>query len=186
MHIFRLFCKENTESMFNTPISYIWRFVIELLEKIKLLCLNNHALTKEVKELRAKLSAYEYPKTSLNSSLPPSKDTLSVQGEKAAKLKMTCSLRPKSDKQSGGQVGHKGITLSVSRFADKVITLHPYYGNHCGGSLSDIAVEKSETRQVVDIPLPVKPIITNYVSMSKDVDFSERVGYVHFQRPFSL
>ena len=167
MHISRLFCKETPETMFNNPISDIWRFVSELLEKIKLLSLNNDALTKENKELRAKLSAYEHPKTSLNSSLPPSKDTLSVQGEKAAKLKMTCSLRPKSDKPSGGQVGHKGITLAVREFADEVITLHPDYCNHCGGSLADIAVEKSETRQVVDIPLPVKPIITNYVSLSK-------------------
>lgn len=113
------------------PISDVWLFVKELLEKI-------NTLTKENKELRAKLSAYEHPKTSLNSSIPPSKGTLAVQGEKAAKLKMTRSLRPKSDRPCGGQVGRKGVTLAISDTPDEIITLNPDYCNHCGKSLSDI------------------------------------------------
>lgn len=146
--------------MYNNPITDVWLFVKELLEKI-------NTLTTENKELRAKLSACEHPKTSLNSSIPPSKDTLAVQGEKAAKLKMTRSLRPKSDRPSGGQVGRKGVTLAISDTPDEIIALNPDYCNHCGKSLSDIEAEKIETRQVVDIPLPVKPIITDYVSISK-------------------
>ena len=84
--------------MFGNSISDVWHFVRELLEKISI-------LTKENKELRARLLQLEHPKTSQNSSLPPSKDTPAVQGEKSAKLRMTRSLRPKSDKPSGGQPG---------------------------------------------------------------------------------
>lgn len=146
--------------MFGNPISDVWHFVRELLEKISI-------LTKENKELRTRLLQYEHPKTSQNSSLPPSKDTPVVQGEKSAKLRMTRSLRPTSDKPSGGQPGHIGTTLEISQTPDEVITLNPDYCNHCGGSLADITAEKSETRQVVDIPLPIKPVVTNYTSVSK-------------------
>ncbi|MFV0391735.1 MAG: hypothetical protein ACK5KP_07625, partial [Paludibacteraceae bacterium] len=62
--------------MLNNPITDVWQIVRELLDKIKFLTKQNTSLQHEVTNLRAKLQQYEHPKTSLNSSLPPSKDNL--------------------------------------------------------------------------------------------------------------
>ena len=55
-------------------------------------------LTRRVKELEAKLSKYENPRNSNNSSVPPSQDL----------FRKTKSLGVKSNKPQGGQKGHKG------------------------------------------------------------------------------
>ncbi|MFV0391851.1 MAG: IS66 family transposase zinc-finger binding domain-containing protein [Paludibacteraceae bacterium] len=153
--------------MHDNPITDIWQIVKELLDKLKFQNRQLTSLQEEVTRLRAKLHQYEHPKTSLNSSLPPSKDNLAVQGEKAAKLLETRSLRPKSTKPNGGQPGHKGVTLEMNPTPDEVIVHTPDYCTNCGGSLAGIPAETSETRQVLDIPLPIKPITTNHISYSK-------------------
>jgi len=63
-----------------------------------------NALTKENTYLRNRLSKYEHPKNSNNSSIPPSKD------ENRPKRK---SLREKSGRKPGGQKGRKGKTLTM-------------------------------------------------------------------------
>ena len=163
----RYIFKEIEEFMTSNPISDFWHIVQELSDKIKFLTKQNISLQKEVNELRSKLQQHEHAKTSLNSSLPPSKDSLATQGQKAAKLRITRSLRTKSDKPNGGQPGRKGTTLEISQTPDEVIVYTPDFCNNCGGSLVSAPEEKSETRQVIDIPLPIKPIVTNHVSVSK-------------------
>lgn len=59
-------------------------------------------LVKENAALKARIDELEHPKNSTNSSVPPSKD------ENRAKKNQ--SLRKKSGKKTGGQLGHKGHT----------------------------------------------------------------------------
>lgn len=76
-------------------------------------------LEKENSWLRSRLAVYETPKNSHNSSIPPSKYSLAVQGEKSKKLLATRSLREKTGKPNGGQIGHKGTTLEMVSEADQ-------------------------------------------------------------------
>jgi transposase len=50
---------------------------------------------------------------------------------------------------------------------DEIQTHTPDYCSHCGLSLADIRGKEIETRQSIDIPLPVCPVVTNHVSMEK-------------------
>jgi cell division protein FtsB len=66
----------------------------------------------EIKSLKTRLDKFEKPKKdSHNSSVPPSKEDISSSEERRQRTK---SLRKPSDKKSGGQPGHKGITLAKS------------------------------------------------------------------------
>lgn len=120
-------------------------------------------LETEVSVLRAQLSLYSIPaKDSHNSSVPPAMENLQAKG-----IRHTRSLRPVSSRPTGGQSGHEGSTLRMSETADETITHTPDYCSRCGESLSEISGKVSETRQSIDIPLPVCAVITNHVSMEK-------------------
>ena len=110
-------------------------------------------LTKEVKSLKKRLSKYENPKNSTNSSIPPSRDE-----NRPVKTK---SLRTKSNKCVGGQKGHKGHTLKMTKNPDKVIDIFPEHCEKCNQSLISILPEYLSSRQTIDIP-PVKAIYTEY------------------------
>lgn len=58
-------------------------------------------LERENAWLKARLAIYETPKDSHNSSIPPSKDSIAAQTEKAKKLQATRSLREKTNKKNG-------------------------------------------------------------------------------------
>lgn len=120
-------------------------------------------LETEITELKKQLSRYETPtKDSRNSSISPSQEQL-----KAKITRRTRSLRGSSECKPGGQKGHEGSTLLISEHPDVTITHTPDCCNQCGLPLSDIAGEECETRQSIDIPLPVCPITTNHVSIEK-------------------
>ena len=70
-------------------------------------------LLERIALLEARLERFEHPKNSKNSSTPPSKDENRVLPNQ--------SLRDKSDKKVGGQLGHKGYTLEISN----------RYSTHC-------------------------------------------------------
>lgn len=108
----------------------------------------NVMLRKENTVLREKLSKYENPKNSRNSSIPPSKDE-----NRPLKTK---SLREPSDKKVGGQQGHQGNTLKMTDTPDKVVEYVPDFCCACGSDLQDASVEFVSKRQVVDIPV-IKP-----------------------------
>lgn len=109
------------------------------------------ALAK-IAELESLLSKSHQKKTSKNSHIPPSVD-LSRKNQ---------SLREKSDKAVGGQLGHEGSTLLRSETPDVVVDLRPSYCNSCGKSLVDGDFELLVRRQVIDLP-PIIPIVTDYV-----------------------
>ena len=115
-------------------------------------------LTLEVAYLRERLSRYENPKNSRNSSMPPSKDENRPQKNQ--------SLRKATGKKRGGQPGHTGKTLEMTSDPDHVIELVPEYCNNCGLSLEGAAAITERSRQIVDTPL-VKAHWTQYRTYSK-------------------
>ena len=129
-------------------------------EQSKIIKTQNTLISKqseEIKSLKAALKLKAVKKTSKNSHLPPSKDLGRVEPKKNQ------SLRKKSGKPVGGQLGHKGTTLLMSEEPDEVIDLRPSYCNRCGESLSGNPSTLVGRRQLIDIP-PIKPVVTEYRS----------------------
>jgi transposase len=93
-----------------------------------------------VQELQARLA-----KDSHNSGKPPSSDGL---GRKSR------SLRKKSGKKAGGQIGHRGETLHLVGAPDAVAEHRPANCSNCQAQLSEAAVVVlRERRQVQDLPV---------------------------------
>lgn len=110
-------------------------------------------LLKLVAYLTERLSKYETPKNSNNSSVPPSKDE--------NRPRHTQSLREQTGRKPGGQTGHKGTTLGMTDTPDDVEKHQPTERCICGEDLRAYPLELSERRQVVDLPI-IKPIITEH------------------------
>lgn len=110
----------------------------------------NERLTRENAELRARVSL-----NSLNSSKPPSSNPF-------IKPK---SLREKTGRKPGGQPGHKGHTLRVSRKPDVRIEHKVNHCNHCGLDIPQNESTGYKTRQVVDVQ--IIPIVTEHCVQSK-------------------
>ncbi len=117
--------------------------VKELRNLVAALIERNNILTQENADLRHRLSKYEHPKNSNNSSIPPSKD------ENRPKRK---SLRESSGLKPGGQKGRKGNTLKMVENPDLIQEHTPHYCNCCGQDLEDIIAIPAGKRQVFDIP----------------------------------
>ena len=99
------------------------------------------ALRDEVQALKEKAA-----KDSHNSSKPPSSDGLSKPKPK--------SLRPPSNRPTGGQPGHPGRTLRMVAKPDRTVR-HPVERcSGCGRSLANQAPDRVERRQVFDLPEP--------------------------------
>lgn len=120
-------------------------------------------LEQENAELRTRLSRYELSgKDSQNSSVPPSQENI-----KSRSLRRTRSLRKASARKTGGQYGHKGLTRQITPSADCTLVHSPAYCKVCGSSLADVEGKTAETRQNVDIPLPICPVTINHVVEEK-------------------
>lgn len=111
------------------------------------------ALETENVVLKERLTKYENPKNSNNSSVPPSKDE-----NRPFKSK---SLRKKTGRKPGGQKGHEGKTLEMTTHPNETIDHSPEYCECCGKDIGTIPGEFVERRQVIDIP-PIEPIITEH------------------------
>lgn len=96
-------------------------------------------LSSRVVDLEARLS-----KDSHNSSKPPSSDGAAKPSPK--------SLRPASNKRSGGQPGHPGATLRFSEQPDETKDYVPAQCSECGTSLAAEPSTPVERRQVQDLP----------------------------------
>lgn len=106
-------------------------------------------LRKEVKALKEKLSKYEHPKNSTNSSIPPSQDG----------FRKTKSLRKKSTKKVGGQKGHKGTKLKKVLKADKIV-IHDI--TECSCCKAELPADgEVKSRQIFDIP-KIKIAVTEH------------------------
>jgi transposase len=124
--------------------------VIVLLKKVE-------ELTQEVADLKHRLSKYENPKNSNNSSIPPSKD------ENRPRRK---SLREKSDRKVGGQKGREGKTLNMVEAPDIIETHMPEFCNCCGNDISNNSFTFVSKRQIFDIP-EIKVKVTEHQVFKK-------------------
>jgi transposase len=108
-------------------------------------------LLERLRELEARVA-----KDSHNSSKPPSSDGL---GRK------TRSLRRKSGKKPGGQLGHRGETLRLVMTPDVVVEQRPVVCGRCRALLeTDAPVVARERRQVYDLPR-ARPEITEHQAL---------------------
>jgi transposase len=111
----------------------------------------------EISTLKHRLSYFETPKNSSNSSIPPSKDeNRPIKNQ---------SLREKSRRNSGGQPGHKGDTLEMTAIPDCLIEHSPDYCQVCGKLLEE-EQQLESCRQVVDLP-EIHAIWTEHRQFSK-------------------
>ncbi|WP_051076423.1 DUF6444 domain-containing protein [Octadecabacter arcticus] len=99
------------------------------------------SMAQENADLRRQLA-----KNSSNSSKPPSSDGL--------KKPVPRSLRGKSGKKSGGQVGHRGDTLRQTATPDFVERHEAEACGTCQHGLTAGMIKAVERRQVYDIPVP--------------------------------
>jgi len=124
-------------------------------------CLNYH-LTRRLQELQAELERHEpgeVRRDSHNSSLPPASDPPGVKAQNA--VRRTRSLRRRTGRKVGGQVGHRGLTLVRVGSPDRVVTHAPQSCQRCAAVLSDGAVVAVELRQVFELP-PVRVEVTEH------------------------
>src|SRR5258708_21535094 len=100
------------------------------------------ALVARVQELEARLA-----KDSHNSGQQPSSDGLRRETRK------TKSLRKKSGRKPGGQIGHRGETLRLVTTPDQVVEQRPAVcGNWQAPRAADAPVVLCERRQVHELP----------------------------------
>ena len=109
------------------------------------------SLEEKVELLLELLQKKVVKKDSHNSSLPPSSDLFTKNK----------SLRPVSTRSNGGQLGHKGSTLEMSKKPDKIIDLKSNFCSVCGQSLEAELFILNSKRQVIEIP-PTVPIYEEY------------------------
>src|SRR5690242_7115253 len=105
------------------------------------------ALVARVQELEGRLA-----KDSRNSSKPPASDGLKRKPK---------SLRQRSGKKPGGQLGHRGETLHLVATPDVVVEHRPAVCAQCQTALDEAAVVLHERRQVWELP-PVRLQITEH------------------------
>ncbi|MCK5776779.1 MAG: IS66 family transposase [Bacteroidales bacterium] len=151
------------------------KIILELIAKVDVLTkrvqqlevfeVENKVLRAENKDLKNRLTKYEHPKNSNNSSIPPSKDD--------NRPKRT-SLREKSGLKPGGQFGRKGNTLKMVEVPDLIQKHNPIYCNCCGENLEAIASKYKGKRQVYDIP-EIKINVTEHQIYTKQCE----CGYIN-------
>jgi transposase len=121
-----------------------------------------HALECQVQDLTARLDNSERrvrqleeqaAKDSHNSSKPPSSDGLNKPKPK--------SLRPPSERPTGGQPGHPGQTLRMVAKPDRTVRHRVERCSGCGRSLAQQVPDRVERRQVFDLPEP-KLLVTEH------------------------
>ncbi len=109
--------------------------------EIEALRQENLLLKQEVTALQERLSKYENPKNSSNSSMSPSQDP----------FKKTRSMRGKSNQNPGGQKGHKGNRLEMSKIPDTIIIHDIKHCTCCNKALPE-DLGKYKARQIIDLP----------------------------------
>src|SRR5215469_920131 len=101
---------------------------------------------------RIQLLEERLSKNSHNSHLPPSSDRF---------VRQPRSLRTKSGKKPGGQSGHQGHSLHLSKTPDEVIRHPVEICAHCQQDLEAVASLEEERRQIIDVP-PRKIVIQEH------------------------
>jgi transposase len=130
-------------------------------EQIAALQAENAALRVQVAALVARVQELEarQAKDSHNSSKPPSSDGL------ARKPRKTKSLRQRSGKKPGAQLGHRGETLRLVATPDVVVEHRPAWCLHYRAPLpGSEPVVLRERRQVHELP-PVRLVVTEHQAL---------------------
>ena len=124
---------------------FLQKTVSSLNENIQVQTETIARLTEEISELKEKLN-----KDSHNSSKPPSSD-----GYKKPKTK---SLRQKSDRNAGGQKGHKAANLPAPRKVDEIERHYPEkcQGCPCFEKCRETVCVQAEKRYAVDVIIKTK------------------------------
>jgi transposase len=117
------------------------------------------------KNLRARLS-----QNSRNSSRPPSSDGPDKPAPK--------SQRKSTGRKSGGQPGHKGVTIEMKKVADHYEYCKLDLSEHCdcGEPLSLAKVLEDVRRQLWDLPPPPPLVVTEWRAQSR---CCQNCGKVH-------
>jgi len=140
--------REDAQAIYRAGEETVVRVLLEMDRRI-------HALEQQVQDLTARLEASEQKvrkledqvaKNSHNSSKPPSSDGLSKPKPK--------SLRPPSNRPTGGQPGHPGHTLLMVEKPDHTVPHLVERCTNCGRSLAKQTPDRVERRQVFDLPEP--------------------------------
>jgi transposase len=114
-------------------------------ERIAELEAENATLREQLRVVLARVQELEtrLAKDSHNSSKPPSSDGLA---------RRTRSLRRRSGKKPGGQLGHDGQTLRLVAMPDALVEHRPAVCDACRAQLDDALVVVRERRQVHELP----------------------------------
>ena len=116
-------------------------------------------LQKQLSELAQQVQALQerVKQDSHNSHLPPSSDRFHRQPK---------SLRTKSGKKPGGQVGHPGSSLMLWPTPDQVQVHAVEVCQHCQADLHQVQSLQVERRQVVDLP-PKRVVVIEHQAQQK-------------------
>ncbi|MGR5966852.1 IS66 family transposase [Bacillus cereus] len=120
-----------------------------------------HQLESQIQNLKERIEELENrsKKNSTNSHKPPSTDGF--------RKPITKSLRKSSQRQTGGQLGHKGHTLHLTTTPDHTITYSPTHCTCCHTSLKHEPVKGYRIRQVYDLP-PIQIEVTEHKVAQKE------------------
>jgi transposase len=147
--------RPEAEAIYDAGKETVVRVLLELSAKVDQLTADfaalkaeNAALRTECQALRDRVQTLEEQaaKDSHNSHKPPSSDGLSKPKPK--------SLRPPSERPTGGQPGHPGHTLRRVDKPDRIVPHRVERCSGCGRSLAGQEPDRVECRQVHDLPEP--------------------------------
>jgi len=147
--------RQEAEAIYDAGKETVVRVLLDLSAKVDRLTADfavlkaeNAALRDECQTLRDRVQTLEeqVAKDSHNSHKPPSSDGLSKPKPK--------SLRPKSERPTGGQPGHPGHTLRRVEKPDRIVLHRVERCSRCGRSLAGQKPDRVERRQVHDLPEP--------------------------------
>lgn len=130
------------------------RVIAAQQEQIAALTAQVVALTARVQDLEARLATDSH-----NSSKPPASDGPGLKPHPQ-------SLRTRSGRKPGGQLGHAGHTLQLVDAPDRVEVHAPAQCGACGRSLGGVPACRRERRQVVDLPA-VRPQVVEHQAETK-------------------
>jgi transposase len=133
--------REDAQAIYRAGEETVVRVLLDMDRRI-------HALEHRVEELQAQVQTLQeqVAKDSHNSHKPPSSDGLAKPKPK--------SLRPKSERPTGGQPGHPGHTLRMVEKPDRIVPHRVERCSDCGRALDRQEPDRVERRQVHDLPEP--------------------------------
>src|SRR5664280_1756163 len=126
-----------------------------LVGEVARLADENVELRSEIDSFARKIAALEkrLSKNSENSSLPPSSDLFGPKKDKPENANR--AARRALGRKPGKQPGAEGKHLAHVDDPDEVRLHTPPACSDCGADLAHIPVERTEVRQITDIPVPV-------------------------------